>query len=198
MPAQRPARQHSAGLPPDLLRNAIPCLALAYGLAISAKARNSDLSLVDAWQDALERRAGACGALPYPADRPMGLTTSASSAAKTTRPPGTERDSQVPIPATGEQASHWRWRASWLGCSPLASQKASDPITGSVGVARHMVSTGAGQRAGIKPPIGPVSDGLPSLRGSIQADNLPPLLRPELLPALETLVQQVRPQGLRR
>ncbi|MEB3354870.1 MAG: nucleotidyltransferase domain-containing protein [Cyanobacteriota bacterium] len=63
-----------------------------------------------------------------------------------------------------------------------------------------MISTGASQRAGIEPLIEPLIEpgagDLPSFRGSIQADNLPPPLRPELLPALETLVQQVRPQGL--
>ncbi|MFM9105025.1 MAG: nucleotidyltransferase family protein [Cyanobium sp.] len=47
-----------------------------------------------------------------------------------------------------------------------------------------------------EPLIEPLAEALPSYRGSLQAANLPPLLRPELLPALEILVQQVRPQGL--
>ncbi|MFM7240374.1 MAG: hypothetical protein ACKOZN_12410 [Cyanobium sp.] len=42
----------------------------------------------------------------------------------------------------------------------------------------------------------PVVGALSLVSGSVQSENLPPLLRPDLLPALETLVQQVRPQGL--
>lgn len=68
----------------------------------------------------------------------------------------------------------------------------------------RMITTGASQGAGIEslielqrePVIEPLAEALPSFRGSLQAENLPPLLRLELLPALETLVQQVRPQGL--
>lgn len=36
----------------------------------------------------------------------------------------------------------------------------------------------------------------PDLRCGIQVDNLPEALRHQLLPALETLVQRVRPEGL--
>ena len=36
----------------------------------------------------------------------------------------------------------------------------------------------------------------PDLRCGIQVDNLPEALRHQLLPALETLVQQVEPEGL--
>ena len=35
-------------------------------------------------------------------------------------------------------------------------------------------------------------------RGAVQAANLPPALRAELLPALETLVQRHQPEGLYR
>jgi len=59
-----------------------------------------------------------------------------------------------------------------------------------------MITTGANQCTCIKPLIEQVAEAMPSYRGSLQAENLPPLLRPELLPALEILVQQVRPQGL--
>jgi hypothetical protein len=44
---------------------------------------------------------------------------------------------------------------------------------------------------------GPEGLGLPRFGGRIESDNLPALLRPELLPALETLVLRVRPKGLR-
>jgi hypothetical protein len=36
----------------------------------------------------------------------------------------------------------------------------------------------------------------PDNRRGIQVDNLPETLREQLLPALETLVQQVEPEGL--
>ena len=51
LPASDPLR-----LLPELLRNAVSCLALACGFAIFARARDSELSLVDFWQDSLERR----------------------------------------------------------------------------------------------------------------------------------------------
>jgi len=51
LPAGDPLR-----LLPELLRNAFSCLALAFGFAIFARGRDSELSLVDFWQDSLERR----------------------------------------------------------------------------------------------------------------------------------------------
>jgi hypothetical protein len=51
LPASDPLR-----LLPELPRNAVSCLAQAFGFAIFAKARNSDLSLLDAWQVSLESR----------------------------------------------------------------------------------------------------------------------------------------------
>ena len=82
--------------------------------------------------------------------------------------------------------------ASWLGCSPRASLKASDAILGFMEVAWRMITTGPSQCVGIEP----VAGALPRFHGKVLADHLPPLLRPELLPALDTLVQQVRPDGL--
>ena len=55
-----------------------------------------------------------------------------------------------------------------------------------------MITTGPSQCVGIEP----VAGALPRFHGKVLADHLPPLLRPELLPALDTLVQQVRPDGL--
>jgi hypothetical protein len=51
LPASNPLR-----LLPELLRNALSCLALAFGFAIFARAKDSDLSLLDSWQISLERR----------------------------------------------------------------------------------------------------------------------------------------------
>ncbi len=50
LPASNPLR-----LLPELLRNALSCLALAFGFAIFARVKDSDLSLVDAWQNSLAR-----------------------------------------------------------------------------------------------------------------------------------------------
>lgn len=50
LPASNPLR-----LLPELLHNAVSCLALAFGFAIFARAKDSDLSLVDAWQNSLAR-----------------------------------------------------------------------------------------------------------------------------------------------
>jgi hypothetical protein len=51
LPASNPLR-----LLPELLRNALSCLALAFGFAIFARAKDSDLSLLDSWQISIERR----------------------------------------------------------------------------------------------------------------------------------------------
>ncbi|MCS5697934.1 HpsJ family protein [Cyanobium sp. FGCU-52] len=55
LPASNPLR-----LLPELLRNALSCLALAFGFAIFARAKNSDLSLLDSWQISLKRRRQWC------------------------------------------------------------------------------------------------------------------------------------------
>jgi len=108
----------------------------------------------------------------------------------------TPQDSR-PLPAKGlQQRPH---------AAPIASRSIINagnsaallerPDNGRHG-ARRMISTGASQRAGMEPLIEADAHGLRRCRSSIQAENLPPLLRPELLPALEILLQQVRPQGL--
>ena len=56
----------------------------------------------------------------------------------------------------------------------------------------RMITTGASERGCSES----AADGLPGFGGRIQSDNLPSQLRPELLPALETLVLRVRPKGL--
>ena len=56
----------------------------------------------------------------------------------------------------------------------------------------RMITAGASERGCSES----AADGLPGFDGRIQTDNLPALLRPELLPALETLVLRVRPKGL--
>ena len=56
----------------------------------------------------------------------------------------------------------------------------------------RMITTGASERGCSES----AADGLPGFGGRIQIDNLPSQLRPELLPALETLVLRVRPKGL--
>ena len=56
----------------------------------------------------------------------------------------------------------------------------------------RMITAGASERGCSEN----AADGLPRFGGRIESDNLPALLRPELLPALETLVLRVRPKGL--
>ncbi len=51
LPASDPLRRL-----PELLRNTVSCLALAFGFAIFARGRDSELSLLDSWQVSLERR----------------------------------------------------------------------------------------------------------------------------------------------
>jgi len=50
LPASDPLR-----LLPELLRNAVSCLALACGFAIFARGRDSELSLLESWQVSLKR-----------------------------------------------------------------------------------------------------------------------------------------------
>ena len=60
-----------------------------------------------------------------------------------------------------------------------------------------MITTETSHRVAMEPVVGaPVVCPLSLVSGRVQSENLPPLLRPDLQPALETLVQQVRPQGL--
>ena len=46
---------HPLRLLPELLRNAVSCLALAFGFAIFARAKGSEVSMLESWQVSLKR-----------------------------------------------------------------------------------------------------------------------------------------------